>query len=235
MSGGEQAAAPQRRHLCWWPCRRQRRRQCTTGGKAWHGGMRAAGVAELWAVAVVMMGVLTLAWRAEAVTDCVVFVEVFSDLDCGAVVATTHRRTSDDGSTRQAQEAQPEREQTKGMLMGCCSLQGGCNHLTVSGSIATTTYHLWVNCEHMTVAVMGNNLCEGQPTLTWGGNLSSCGSLAPILSFHTTFLDIGNATTGTHSCRTSMADCAAASSAWASSLTALLATTMRSWFYPYVS
>jgi hypothetical protein len=50
-------------------------------------------------------------------------------------------------------------------------------------------YLLRVNCYEWTVAFVGDDACEGPATTEWGcGNRTSCGGIAPSLSFLTTFV-----------------------------------------------
>jgi hypothetical protein len=84
----------------------------------------------------------------------------------------------EDGDDRDGHEG--ERHQG---LVGCCSLRGGCNKVTTPSSY----YLLRVNCAARTVALVGDDECQGPPTIEWGGSQTSCGGVAPTLSFRTTF------------------------------------------------
>jgi hypothetical protein len=69
--------------------------------------------------------------------------------------------------------------------LGCATLSQGCNRLTMMSGY----YLLRVNCTARSVGFVGDDECVGPATVEWGGNSSTaCGSIAPTLSFRTTFL-----------------------------------------------
>jgi hypothetical protein len=179
--------------------------------------------------------------------DCQVYVEVFDNIDCTddfSASAWPHAREEDqegdDEQKRQraGREGEAERGRTThhprrdraekegqghtrrgSSRLGCATLSQGCNRLTMMSGY----YLLRVDCSARSVGFVGDDACAGPATVEWGGNSSTaCGSIAPTLSFRTTFLSSSSTppsspdplptNTPVHSI--SLGDCSAAPASW---------------------
>jgi len=99
--------------------------------------------------------------------NCTVVVMVFGDEDC-------------------------DKKGNSSDYLGCCLLADQTCTMVDLPYLAESEYFLVANCTYQSIALDGDKQCAGDPTITWGGNVT-CGSLAPVLSFASIFPQ-GNST-----------------------------------------